>query len=281
MKKNSSTLVNKQNISSIAIGGFDGMHLAHQELFKTLDKNGAILVINTGYANLTPKHYREEYTTFPIFYYELEDIRHLQGKEFIDLLKKDFPNLQKIVVGFDFHFGKDRKYDTKDIVNFFDGKVQIVKEVKSKDIPIHSRTIRQYLQDDKIELANKFLGKNYKIFGELIKGQGLGEKNFVPTINLDVKDFLLPKEGVYLTKTIIKNTEFNSISFIGHRLTTDGNFAVETHILDESYKKEDSKNIAIKFIKKLRDNKKFKDFTSLKEQILLDIKLAKESLEKI
>ncbi len=276
MKKNSSTSLNKTSITSLAIGGFDGMHLAHQELFKNLDKNGAILVIHTGYANLTPKYYREEYTSFPIFYYELKDIKHLQGKEFIFLLKKDFPNLQKIVVGFDFHFGKDRKYDTKDIVNFFDGKVQIVKEVKLKNIPIHSRTIREYLKNDKLEMANKLLGKNYKIYGNLIKGQGLGEKNFVPTLNLEVKDFLLPKEGVYITKTIIENKEYKSISFIGHRLSTDGNFAVETHILDKDIIKT-SPNIGIKFIKKLRDNKKFKNFEDLKKQIHEDIKIAQTS----
>ena len=55
----------KNNITSIAIGGFDGMHLAHQELFKQLDNNGAIIVIHTGYANLSPLKYRQEYSKYP------------------------------------------------------------------------------------------------------------------------------------------------------------------------------------------------------------------------
>jgi riboflavin kinase/FMN adenylyltransferase len=61
MKKNFSTLVNKNTITSLAIGGFDGMHAAHQELFNHLDDNGGILSIESGYATLTPKKYRQEY----------------------------------------------------------------------------------------------------------------------------------------------------------------------------------------------------------------------------
>ena len=88
MKKSSSTL--KNNITSIAIGGFDGMHIAHQELFKNLDSNGGILSIESSYANLTPKKYRQEYSKYPIFYYQLEEIKHLEGDEFIRLLEKEF-----------------------------------------------------------------------------------------------------------------------------------------------------------------------------------------------
>ncbi|MEA1918036.1 MAG: bifunctional riboflavin kinase/FAD synthetase, partial [Campylobacterota bacterium] len=99
-----------QKINSIAIGGFDGMHIGHQRLFERLGNSGAIVVIETGYANLTPKKEREKFTHYPIFYYELDNIRVLNGEEFIALLKSNFPKLKKIVVGYDFHFGKDRKY---------------------------------------------------------------------------------------------------------------------------------------------------------------------------
>ena len=78
--KSCSTL--KNNITSIAIGGFDGMHRAHQELFNALDNNGAIVVIETGYANLSAKRHREDYTDLPIFYYPLEEIKHLHADEF-------------------------------------------------------------------------------------------------------------------------------------------------------------------------------------------------------
>jgi len=274
MKKNFSTLVNKKTITSIAIGGFDGMHKAHQELFNKLDENGAILSIESDYSSLTPKKYRQEYSTYPIFYYLLKEIKHLNGEEFIKLLKKDYPKLEKIVVGFDFCFGKNRTSCINQLKELFDGKVLVINEFKINNISVHSRTIKEYISNGFIKKANEFLGKEYKIYGKQIKGQGLGSKSFVPTINLKVKDFLLPQSGVYITKTILNEKEYNSITFLGHRATTDGSFAIETHILDKDIKNDDYE-IAIKFYKKIRDNKKFGSFEELKKQILNDIESAK------
>ena len=274
MKKSSSILVNKNTITSIAIGGFDGMHSAHQELFKNLDDNGAILSIESGYANLTPKRYRQEYSIYPIYYYILENIRHLEGHEFIKLVKEEFQNLKKIVVGFDFCFGKNRKYCIEKLKELFNGEVLVIDEIKIDNIPVHSRIIREYLKDGNIKMANKLLGKEYKIYGQQIKGQGLGSKSFVPTINLKVDEFLLPQEGVYITKTILDSKEYNSISFLGHRVTTDGSYAVETHILDENIT-NDNYTTQIKFYEKIRNNEKFDNFESLKKQIFDDIELAK------
>lgn len=274
MKKSSSILVNKNTITSIAIGGFDGMHIAHQELFKNLDNNGAIVSIESGYANLTPKRYRQEYSIYPIYYYVLDRIKHLEGDEFIRLLKEEFPNLKKIVVGFDFCFGKNRKYCTEKLKELFDGEVLVIDEIKLENIAVHSRIIRDYIKDGDIKMANKLLGKEYKIYGQQITGQGLGAKSFVPTINLKVDEFLLPNEGVYITKTILDDLEFNSISFLGHRVTTDGSYAVETHIIDKDIK-NNNHTTQIKFCEKLRDNQKFDSFESLKKQIFDDINLAK------
>ena len=275
MKKNFSTLVNKNTITSLAIGGFDGMHSAHQELFKQLDSNGAILSIESGYATLTPKKYRQEYSKYPIYYYVLDEIKHLAGNKFIELLKKEYPKLKKIVVGFDFCFGKNRGYCIQELKDIFEGNVIVIEEYKIDNIPVHSRTIREYISNGDLKTANKLLNKEYKIYGTQIKGQGLGAKNFVPTINLNVEDFLLPQAGVYISKTILNDIEYNSITFLGHRVTTDGSYAIETHIFDENIINDDYE-IQIKFFKKLRDNKKFDSFEELKEQILFDIKEAKE-----
>ena len=274
MKKSSSILVNKNTITSIAIGGFDGMHSAHQELFKNLDEHGAIVSIESGYANLTPKSFRQEYSIYPIYYYVLENIRHLEGDEFIKLIKEEFPNLKKIVVGFDFCFGKNRKYCIEKLKDLFNGEVLVIDEIKIDEIPVHSRIIRQYLKDGNIKMSNKLLGKEYKLYGQQIKGQGLGTKSFVPTINLKVDEFLLPQEGVYITKTILDNKEYKSITFLGHRVTTDGSYAVETHILDENIT-NDNYTTQVKFYEKIRDNKKFDNFEDLKKQIFDDIELAK------
>ena len=274
MKKSSSILVNKNTITSIAIGGFDGMHYAHQQLFKNLDEHGAIVSIESGYANLTPKRYRQEYSPYPIYYYVLENIKHLEGDEFIKLIKQEFPNLKKIVVGFDFCFGKNRRYCIEGLKKLFNGEVLVLDEIKIDDIAVHSRIIREYIKDGNINMANKLLGKEYKIYGHQIKGQGLGNKSFVPTINLKIDEFLLPKEGVYITKTILDEEEYNSITFLGHRFTTDGSYAVETHIIDKNIV-NNNYTTQIKFYEKLRDNQKFDSFEELKKQILDDIESAR------
>ncbi len=274
MKKNSSILINKKTITAIAIGGFDGMHLAHQELFKNLGDNGAVLVIESGYSTLTPKMHRQEYSKYPIYYYELSSIKSLSGEEFINLLKEEFPKLNNIVVGFDFCFGKNRKHCILELKSLFKGNVTVIKEVKIDNITAHSKIIRDYIKNGNILVANKLLNREYKVYGTQIKGQGLGSKSFVPTINIKVQDFLLPNEGVYASKTIINEREYNSVTFLGHRVTTDGTYAVETHILAEDIK-NNYNFVEVKFYMKLRDNEKFDSFDELKTQILKDIELTK------
>lgn len=261
----------KNKIKSIAIGGFDGMHLAHQQLFSNLCDNGAIVVIQTDYENLTPSISREQHTSYPIFYYPLKNIKSLTGIEFVKLLLKEFPALEKIVVGYDFHFGHNAKSNTSHLKKIFKGELKVVDEYKVNNKSTHSRVIREYLKDGKITKANELLGYNYCISGNIIKGQGLGNKKFVPTINLKVTKYLIPQNGIYITKTKIFDNIYKSISFIGHRLTTDGNFAIETHILEDISDLELPLKVDIIFFDKLRDNKKFDKYEDLKKQILKDI----------
>ncbi|MBI3873941.1 MAG: bifunctional riboflavin kinase/FAD synthetase [Arcobacter sp.] len=265
----------KNSIESIAIGGFDGMHLAHQELFKRLCRNGAIVVIETGYANLTPKVNRAKYTTFPLFYYPLLDIKHLSPQEFIRLLKDEYPNLKKIVIGFDFKFGSNASGSIDNLRELFDGNIEVVEEFFYENIAVHSRVIRDLISSGEITNANTLLGKNYEISGLHIKGQGLGKKQFVPTINIKCENFLVPNSGIYSTFTIIENVRYLSVTFIGHRVSTDGLYAIETHLIDKTLE-EFLGHIEIEFVEKIRDNQKYNDLEKLKKQILNDIATVKE-----
>ena len=267
-----------KNTTSIAIGGFDGMHIGHQALFAELGENGTILVIETGYANLTPKQEREKFTSHRIVYLQLEDIRHLDGEGFLKLLLVNFPKLKKIVVGYDFHFGKDRRYSFADLKEMFDGEVVVVKEVKHNNDSVHSHKIRAKLQLGDIKGANEFLGHNYTIAGKLIKGQGIGSKELVATINIEAPEFLTPKEGVYATLTRIDDEEHfhPSVSFLGHRVTTDGTFAIESHILDGEVLCREKADI--RFVQYLRENAKFESLDALKVAIQKDISRAKTAL---
>lgn len=265
-------------VDAIAIGGFDGMHVGHQQLFNELGKNGAIVVIETGYANLTPGREREHYTHYPVIYYSLDDIRHLEGEAFVDLLKTRFPHLRKIVVGYDFHFGKNRRYSHANLGELFDGQVKVIDEVCIENDSVHSHKIRNKIQIGDLSGANRFLGHNYTIKGTSIKGQGIGKTDLVPTINLECPGYLLPYEGVYAAFARLDDEEHYHpcVVFVGHRVTTDGSYAVECHVLDEMI--PSCEKASISFVKFLRKNQKFESLESLKKAIGDDILNARREL---
>lgn len=270
---------NLDKTTAIAIGGFDGMHVGHQELFSQLGEDGCIVVIETGYANLTPKKERENFSHHPIVYLELDDIRHLDGEGFVSLLKEKFPQLQKMVVGYDFHSGKNRKCSFDDLKNIFDGEVIVVDEVTHNGDSVHSHKIRQKLTIGDIKGANQFLAHNYTIKGEHISGQGIGKKELVATINITTNGYLVPKEGVYATLTRIDDEEHYhpSVSFVGHRVSTDGSFAIESHILDGEVFCD--KKAAISFVSFIRNNEKFDNLDELRIAIKKDIAIASKELK--
>ena len=263
-------------IRSIALGAFDGIHLAHQELIRRVD---GVVIIERGNGRLTPGFVREQYIAKPTFFYHFDKIKDLSAKEFVAMLKVDFPSLEKIVVGYDFHFGKNKEGGTALLKELFHKEVDVVEEIMLDGISIHSRVIKETLEAGNIKVANKLLGRAYRICGTVIPGQGIGKKQLVPTINLKVQDYVLPKEGVYVTQTIIDGICYESVSFIGHRESTDGTFAVETHILDEDIQAV-LERVEIVFLDFIRENRKFDDLDRLKKQIDLDIKAARQSNER-
>ena len=270
------TATTLKNSTAIALGGFDGMHKAHQKLFSELGEHGAVVVVENGYSSLTPKTYRNTHTSYPVLHLLLENIRHMDAKLFVELLKKEFPKLQKIVVGYDFYFGKDRKYSAKCLQEYCCCEVVVVDEVMVDGLSVHSRYIREFIHSGKLPQANNLLGYNYTIEGKKVTGQGLGERELFPTVNLQVEEFSLPKEGVYASKTQLdgKGEFYDSITFLGHRKTTDGTFAIETHILDKVITCKQSAKI--EFLELIRENKKFATLHQLKDAIVKDIEARKK-----
>ena len=271
-----STTLKSDEITSIAIGGFDGMHKAHQALFEKLDDSGVLLVIDKGFSNLTPDDTRNKFFKNGSVFLDLKDIKEFSDIEFVEFLKKSFPALKKVVVGYDFGFGKNRSGDLQLLKKEFD--LEVVDEIKVDDISVHSQTIRELLKDADIKRANKLLGREYEITALTKNGQGLGKEKLVPTINLQKSNFLLPKSGVYASKTKIDEVWEKSITFIGHRVSTDGEFAVETHLIEKNIDFLPNE-VSIKIYDFVRDNKKFDTMKSLKKQIEDDIEKTKEILE--
>ena len=301
---------NKDEIYSLAIGRFDGLHLGHGAIFAHLGERSAVLVIENHHANLTPN--RAKFAKIPLFFYEFKEIRALCVGDFIAKLRADFTNLKQIVVGADFRFGRDRSGGVDELRASFGGEVCVVDEYKISGVAVHSAKIREFLSAGEIEKASKFLGRNYEICGQIVRGAGLGKRELFATINADINGYFLPKNGVYATFVRIlgisvftparKNFDdksgenldkFSQISgdnfgwfwgatFIGNRLSVDGKFAIETHVLaDESGRKINADfwqnlgdivglNLEIRFVKFIRENIKFSDLSALKAQISRD-----------
>jgi len=262
------------SIKSIAIGSFDGIHLGHRALISKVE---AVVVIERNSGYITPGYKRALYIEQPCFFYHFEHISSLSAKAFVEKLKVDFPRLETIVVGYDFGFGYKKEGDTARLKELFSGDVVVVSEVTEQKIPVHSRTIKGYIAASNLALVRAFLGRSFVVNGRVIAGQGLGKKELVPTINLDIYDYDLPKDGVYATRTKVGDVWLASISFIGIRETTDGAFAIETHILNQDIG-EIKGTIWLEFVEFIRNNKKFENLESLKEEIFLDMILAKKIL---
>ncbi len=263
----------ENSIKSITIGSFDGVHVAHQKLISKVE---AICVIERGRGYLTPGYKRSFYITKPIFFYSFDRIKELLPVEFLEKLKRDFPKLQKVVVGYDFRFGKDKKGDIDTLREFFE--VEVVDEVKVDNIAVHSRVIKEYIKSGDLEVVSKLLGRFYAIFGYRIKGASIGSKELLPTINIEVIDYLLPKEGVYATYSKIGGKRYKSVTFIGKRVSIDNLFSIETHILDRDIFVKEDEEVEIEFVKYIRENLKFNSLKDLKRAILEDIKVARDIL---
>ena len=259
-------------IQSIAIGSFDGIHIAHQALIK---KAEALVIIERNGGYLTPGYKRANFTDRICCFYHFDVIKGLTPEAFIETLQTDFPQLQTIVVGYDFGFGKNKAGNAQTLQRLFTGRVEVVDEVSIEGVSVHSRTIKSYLREGNIVMANLLLGRRYSIEGVVVSGQGLGKKELVPTLNLNVQEYQLPLEGVYATRTKIKGEWFFSVSFLGHRVTTDNSFAVETHILEHDIGEVKGK-VEMEFVDFIRTNQKFESLEALRVQIEDDIMNAKK-----
>ncbi len=271
MSKSSTTTPNDK-ITAVAIGGFDGIHRAHLELISRLGPQGQLLVIEKGQASLTPGKERCRHLMHLCRFLEFGRIKELDAEAFVELLQREYPALERIVVGYDFRFSKDRAADAMRLKELFAAEVLIVPEQRRHGLSIHSGTIRRLLRSGDLDRANDLLGYSYRIVGNRVRGQGLGAKALYPTLNLKIEHFLLPKEGVYATFTTLAGRTYPSVTFIGTRDSTDGAFAVETHLIDtELAPVDEGEEVVVYFEAFLREKRGFGSLEILKRQIEEDI----------
>ncbi len=276
--------------SVCALGNFDGIHRAHQEIINKIKKiaNGlkktGIITFNPppvsilhkdGIFFLTTKEEKEEILNSLgidfVYYFEFDiNFSQKSPEEFVELIYTSIkPSM--VIIGENFHFGKGRKGNASLLKNLARNRfdVEIIPRIKDQNGVISSTRIRELLLLGHIPAANRLLGREYTITGEVIKGKGKGAKLGFPTINLSInKDKLLPLDGVYEVKLEIKGKDYQGAMFLTHNV-------IEVHILDFSGNLYGQK-ISTKLVKRLRAIKKFPDDESLKKAIADDIKRIKD-----
>jgi len=285
-----------QKQCGIGLGNFDGVHIGHAKLINTLVKEcksrGLKSIVYTFDKHpeniirrklITPQITTNKKKIELMYNFELdylyfasfdEYFSRLHAEDFVKKVLVDKFGISLAVVGHDYRFGFRGTGDVKLLEKLgekYGFKVIVIQPVIYEDNIVSSTYIRKYLIHGEISNATKMLGRNYSIQGLVIHGRKLGTRIGVPTANLLPEKYLvLPRNGVYLTKTLVNGTLYKSITNIGKNPTFNlDTISVETHIIDFE---EDlySQMIEVFFYKWIRGERKFKGIEELKLQLIKD-----------
>ena len=289
---------NKVPNAVVTIGTFDGVHRGHQEILKNMVNRAKELdgesVVVTFYPH--PRQVLSHDSGIRFISTQEEKIKHLEAlgidnliiikftKEFAAIPSEDFikdylvKNIQPavLIIGYDHHFGKGRTGDFDmlyELGSQYHFKVEKIQEQDVDNVAVSSTKIRHFLENGDIKHANMLLGYEFSYTGKVIHGQQVGHKMGYPTANIDVaEEFqLIEKQGVYATFAEIDGKSYPAMTYIGKRPTMHDNRpqSIETYIISfdgDLYDKE----IKIRFVDFVRDDKKFDNFEALKRQISID-----------
>ena len=289
--------------SIILIGNFDGVHLGHQKLFSLAKKYKKKYRVKIGVLTFEP---------IPKMFFDssLKNFRISSLNQKISLLKKqsvDFIITKKfnkefsktksikfinqiickklnpkfIFVSNNFKFGNKREGNVSQLAQYeTSNNYKIIKPqplLINKKI-VSSSLIRNFLKNGKLKKVNKFLNRKWSIKGRVQKGRQLGKKIGFPTANIDIKNYVLAKPGVYVVRALRHNSTkyIRGIANLGYRPTFNGKkILLEVHLFNFSGNLY-NKYLTVEFLNFIRKEKKFKNIDQLKKQIKVDLKIAKK-----
>ena len=283
----------------VLIGNFDGIHLGHQKLIskakKIAEQKKQKLVLIT--FNPHPREiinniemdlilpYKEKKLLLKNYGVDKIDeikftnkLSKLSAEEFAKEYIYKAHNPSDIVIGKNFKFGHKARGDAKLLKDSLSKKVKVHSiDIKRLDsLVISSSEIKKLISKGSIEKVNKLLGRNYHISGKVIHGEKRGRLIGFPTTNLSTEWNFLPKKGVYVSKVVISDKSYQSITNIGVRPTFNANsLQIESHIFDFN-KNVYGKKIKIYFLARIRSEKKFETVEKLIENITKDVNFGRK-----
>ena len=283
----------KEEPTVLVLGYFDGIHLGHKALFerarKVADERGLTVTVLTfpesprlAFSRFTPElllHLTSQEQRYLLL--EKNGVDQLVMTPFTSEFASNTPaefieryvkglNAQALVAGFDYHFGNCRA-DVQDLMELFDGQVEIVSEVSLRGEKVSSTRIRQAIQSGDVSLANQLLGYPFMTEGIVVHGDARGRTIGYPTANLAPLDRVyLPSEGVYVAEVEVDGKRYRAMTSVGKNVTFDGTeLRIEAHIFgfDRFIYGE---KMTIFWLEKIRDMVKFDGIEGLMEQMKSD-----------
>lgn len=293
----------------LALGNFDGVHIAHATLFDAAKKLkndigansvGVCCFGHTGHGSMTRsgtqsivsteervRLFLEHGMDFAVVC-DFEHFRSMSPSEFMSSHMRDSLGCSGAVCGQNFRFGAGRSGDTKNLSDFFgEDNVRIVDMLSVCGAVVSSTKIREFIQNGDMESAREFLGKPFYINLPVSEGKRLGRRIGFPTANQSFPiGCIIPKYGIYATVcTTQGGKRYIGVSNVGVRPTiidgTDSHAVnCETYILDFDGNVY-NQNLKIEFYKLLREEKRFDSVELLAQAISSDAENARSYIESL
>jgi len=288
--------------SVAAIGNFDGVHLGHQEILSAAVAEArslgarAVAVTFDPHPDqflrpaeaprlLTPVPERLRLLSFTgidavvLLRFDAA-LASLPAREFARGVLVDALGVRGVHEGGNFRFGHRAEAGVAELEAFgeeFGFAVCIHSPVKSRGLEVSSSAIRECIAAGDVTRARWMLGRPFAVRSTQARGRGIGTRLLVPTVNLAAYDGLLPAFGVYVTRIMIGERQFQAVTNVGNRPTFgEASFAVESHILDfEPMELGEETPIELEFLFRLRGEIQWPSPEALKTQIMRDIGAAK------
>ncbi|MGO9231495.1 MAG: riboflavin biosynthesis protein RibF [Bryobacteraceae bacterium] len=289
--------------SALTIGNFDGVHTGHRRILRRVkqiaiergwkpsalmfDPHPARVVAPQRAPRLmTPPERRaslmadegiEQVLILPF----TADVARLAPEEFARRIVAGRLGARAVLVGDNFRFGHDHAGNVeilRELGRRLGFETEIVAAVARRGRPVSSSAIRGLLESGSVALAARWLERPYALEGEVVAGRGAGSRQTVPTLNLAAGAELIPRTGVYVTRTrdLESARAWNSITNIGYRPTFGDStqLTIETFLLDPPIG-ETPRRISVEFLWRVREERRFTNPEALKARILRDAAAAR------
>src|ERR1019366_4871957 len=286
----------------VSVGNFDGVHRAHRHVLDEIVRRAkagstqSVVVTFEPHPSriLRPGHDLKLLTPLPEKLRLLEatgidavlllpfsrDLSLITPHQFAHEILKKRLHAREVHEGYNFRFGHKAAGNIqmlRDLGREMGFEVHDYPEMRLRGERVSSSHIRKLLSEGRVSRARHLLGRPFSILSSAGRGRGYGAKYTVPTINLAHYEELVPKDGVYVTRTRVGQECFDSVTNIGNRPTFGvDSFAVESHLLNfHPLELTPETEVEIHFLERLRDEIKFPSVETLREQIARDVKKAR------